>query len=37
MAKTSMPYIPIVYADAVRVKVRDGGHIQNKAIHVALR
>jgi putative transposase len=27
---------PIVYMDALRVKVRDGGHIQNKAIHVAM-
>jgi putative transposase len=27
---------PILYMDALRVKVRDGGHIQNKAIHVAM-
>src|SRR5208337_2263748 len=27
---------PIMYMDALRVKVRDGGHIQNKAIHVAM-
>src|ERR1700693_3778925 len=27
---------PILYMDALRVKVRDGGHIQNKAIHVAI-
>src|SRR5450755_1417914 len=27
---------PILYMDALRVKVRDGGHIQNRAIHVAI-
>src|SRR5256885_17142751 len=27
---------PIVYLDALRVKVRDYGHIQNKAIYVVL-
>ena len=27
---------PILYMDALRVKVRDGGHIQNQAIHVAM-
>jgi putative transposase len=27
---------PILYMDALRVKVRDGGHIVNKAIHVAM-
>jgi len=27
---------PILYMDALRVKVRDGGHVQNKAIHVAM-
>ncbi len=27
---------PIVYLDALRVKVRDEGHIQNKAIYVAI-
>lgn len=27
---------PIMYMDALRVKIRDGGHIQNKAIHVAM-
>ena len=27
---------PILYMDALRVKVRDGGHIQNTAIHVAM-
>lgn len=26
----------ILYMDALRVKVRDGGHIQNRAIHVAM-
>ena len=27
---------PILYMDALRVKVRDGAHVQNKAIHVAI-
>ncbi|MGH8336559.1 MAG: IS256 family transposase, partial [Gammaproteobacteria bacterium] len=27
---------PILYMDALRVKIRDGGHIQNKAIQVAM-
>ena len=27
---------PILYMDALRVKVRDGGHVQNKAVHVAM-
>ena len=27
---------PILYMDALRVKVRDGGHIGNRAIHVAM-
>jgi putative transposase len=27
---------PILYMDALRVKIRDGGHIQNRAIHVAM-
>ena len=27
---------PIVYMDAVRVKVRDNGHIINKAVYLAL-
>jgi putative transposase len=27
---------PIVYLDALMVKTRDGGHIQNKAVHVVL-
>src|SRR5271157_77589 len=27
---------PILYMDELRVKVRDDGHIQNKAIHVAM-
>ena len=27
---------PILYMDAIRVKVRDGGHVVNKAIHVAM-
>ena len=27
---------PILYMDALRVEVRDGGHVVNKAIHVAI-
>ena len=27
---------PIVYLDAVRIKVRDNGHIVNKAVYLAL-
>jgi len=27
---------PILYMDALMVKIRDGGHVQNKAIHVAM-
>ncbi len=27
---------PILYMDALRVKVRDGGHVVNKAVHVAI-
>jgi putative transposase len=30
------PLYPIVYMDAVRVKVRDNGHISNKAVYLAL-
>jgi putative transposase len=27
---------PIVYLDALQFKVRDGGHVRNKAIYVAI-
>ncbi|MBP0650870.1 transposase, partial [Mycobacterium tuberculosis] len=27
---------PIVFFDALRVKIRDEGHVRNKAVHVAL-
>ena len=27
---------PIMYMDAIRIKVRDNGHIRNKAVHLAL-
>jgi putative transposase len=27
---------PILYMDALRVKIRDGGHVINKAIYVAV-
>lgn len=30
------PLYPIVYMDAVRVKVRDNGHVSNKAVYLAL-
>jgi putative transposase len=30
------PLYPIVYMDALMVKIRDSGHIGNKAIHVAI-
>jgi putative transposase len=30
------PLYPIVYLDALMVKIRDNGHIGNKAIHVAI-
>ena len=30
------PVYPIVFFDALRVKIRDEGHVRNKAVHVAL-
>jgi putative transposase len=30
------PIYPIVYLDCLMVKIRDGGHIQNKAIYLAI-
>jgi putative transposase len=27
---------PIVYLDAIQVKMRDGGHVQNRAVHLAM-
>lgn len=27
---------PIVYLDALHVKIRDGGHVQNRAMYVAI-
>ena len=30
------PLYPIIYLDALIVKIRDGGHICNKAIHIAI-
>ena len=27
---------PVMYLDAIRVKVRDGGHVRNKAAHIAI-
>ena len=30
------PFYPVVYLDALVVKVRDGGHVVNKAAHIAV-
>ena len=30
------PLYPVVYLDAIVVKVRDGGHVRNKAAHIAI-
>ena len=30
------PVYPLVFSDAIRVKIRDEGLVSNKAIHVAL-
>lgn len=30
------PLYPIVYLDALKVKMRDNGHVQNRAVHVAI-
>ena len=30
------PLYPVVYLDAIVVKVRDGGHVRNKAAHIAV-
>src|SRR5215203_4012896 len=27
---------PVIYLDAIIVKVRDGGHVRNKAAHIAI-
>jgi putative transposase len=27
---------PVIYLDAIVVKVRDGGHVRNKAAHIAV-
>lgn len=29
-------FYPVMYLDAIRVKVRDGGHVRNKAAHIAI-
>jgi transposase-like protein len=29
------PY-PVIYLDALVVKVRDGAHVRNKAVHIAV-
>ena len=33
--RTLTPY-PVIYLDAIMVKVRDGGHVRNKAAHIAV-
>jgi len=30
------PMYPILYLDAIRVKIRDEGHVVNKAVHIAM-
>lgn len=30
------PLYPVIYLDAIIVKVRDGGHVRNKAAHIAI-
>ena len=30
------PLYPVVYLDAIVVKIRDGGHVRNKAAHIAV-
>ena len=35
-ARPLEPVYPIVFFDALRVKIRDEGHVRNKAVHVAL-
>ena len=30
------PLYPVMYLDAIIVKVRDGGHVRNKAAHIAV-
>ncbi|WP_425248464.1 IS256 family transposase [Auritidibacter ignavus] len=29
-------FYPVIYLDAIRVKVRDGGHVRSKAAHIAV-
>lgn len=35
-ARPLEPVYPLVFFDALRVKIRDEGHVRNKAVHVAL-
>ncbi len=30
------PLYPVIYLDAIVVKIRDGGHVRNKAAHIAV-
>ena len=29
-------FYPVIYLDAIRVKVRDNGHVRSKAAHIAV-
>ncbi|WP_392710447.1 IS256 family transposase [Rhizobium ruizarguesonis] len=35
-ARPLEPVYPLVFFDALRVKIRDEGHVRNKAVHIAL-
>ncbi len=30
------PFYPVIYLDAIQVKIRDGAHVRNKAAHIAV-
>jgi transposase-like protein len=30
------PFYPVMYLDAIQIKIRDGAHVRNKAAHIAL-
>ena len=35
-AARNCPFYPVIYLDAIVVKVRDGAHVRNKAAHIAV-
>ena len=35
-ARPLEPLYPVIYLDAIVIKVRDGGHVRNKAAHIAV-